>query len=93
MIWITSGSYVSWTDYEGTGQGGNTDPDELLIKGHYTDDTSVYHYATSAVKNGVNNSKYDKFNAYFVMGLMDPATWLEGIKNQKVPFFQMIQMD
>ena len=86
IIWVSAGKKVMYFDYE-THTGYSVDsPDSLLIKGCYSTDTSLYHYDTGHVTNNTNSyGKYDKFNTYFTMALMDPATWLKGVKEKKIP--------
>ena len=88
IIWVSSGQKVMYMDYE-KHTGYTYDKGEinsLLMKGCYSTDTSLYHYDTSHVTSTQSTfGRYDKFNTYFTMALMDPATWLKGVKEKRIP--------
>ena len=85
VIWVSSGTSVMYYDYENH-KGYSINPDKLLVEGCYTTDTSLYHYDINHVSSdGTKYGKYDKFNTYFTMALMDPATWLKGVKEKRIP--------
>lgn len=86
VIWVSSGKKVMYFDYENHKGYSVDNPESLLIKGCYSTDTSLYHCDANHVSSdSATWGKYDKFNTFFTMALMDPATWLECVKENRVP--------